>query len=83
MIPPSIFSSMTLAERTRAVGASLVLATLMAKVSLMSIPATSVAITCTLMEPTSAFNGVPLKVWVAASKLSQVGRAEPSLKVAV
>ena len=62
MIPPSIFSSMTLAERTMAVGASLVLATLMVKASLIIIPAASVAATCTLIEPTSPFNGVPLKV---------------------
>ena len=82
MMPPSIFSSMTLAERTTPVGASLVLATLMVKVSLIALPAASVAVTCMLIEPTSAFNGVPVKAWVVASKLSQEGRAEPSLKIA-
>ena len=71
------------AVRVILLGASLVLATAMEKVSLMATPAASVAVICTLMEPTSAFNGVPLKVWVEVLKLSQVGREEPSLKVAV
>jgi hypothetical protein len=35
------------------------------------------------MAPTSALVGVPLKVWVVALKLSQLGKAPPPASVAV
>ena len=45
--------------------------------------APSVAVTRTVIAPTSPLAGVPEKVRVAASKLSQAGSAEPSARVAV
>ena len=46
-------------------------------------PAWSIAVTRTPVFPTFAFAGVPLKVRVAALKLSQDGRAEPSERAAL
>ena len=62
---------------TASVGASLTLITLNAKSSNTLAPAVSVAVTRTLITPTSLFNGMPLKVPVARSKRSQPGRAAP------
>ena len=64
------------------VGASLLLATVMAKVSLAErLP--SEVVTVTLTVPTSPLRGVPETVRVAALKLSQLGRALPLARVAV
>jgi hypothetical protein len=52
----------------------------MLKVSLAARPPRSVAVTLTPYVP--AVVGVPLKVRVAALKLSQAGSAEPSAAVA-
>ena len=52
-------------------------------VSLAARPPRSVAVALTLSVPTSAAVGVPLKVRVAALKLSQAGSGEPSAAVAV
>ena len=65
------------------VGVSFTLATVTSKLSLTLKPAASVAVTLRLTGPTSAFSGVPLKVRVAASKLSHCGNAEPSLWLAL
>ena len=63
-------------------GVSLTLATSSVKSpNAPSLP--SHAVTRTLIEPTSALAGVPLKVWVPESKLSQVGSAAPEASVAV
>ena len=79
---PSAFSSMAVADRLTAVGSSLVLTTVRVKVSeALRLP--SEAVTVTLITPTSSLSGVPLKVWVAASKLSHEGRAESLLKLAL
>ena len=43
----------------------------------------SVAVTLTVITPTLAFDGVPLKVWVAALNASHDGRALPSERLAV
>ena len=59
-------------------GASFVLFTVTVNTSLAIAPARSVAVTRTSRLPTLAFNGVPLKVSVLASKASQEGRALPS-----
>ena len=63
-------------------GRSLALATSSAKVSSPCSPEPSVAITRMASSPTSALVGVPLKVRVVASKLSQPGSAEPSARFA-
>ena len=68
---------------TPPVGKSLVLATTMSKVSLTVPPWPSLAVTFTCRVPTSAFSGVPLNLRVVASKLSQLGNAEPSSNVAL
>ena len=68
---------------TVTVGASLTLVTVTANTSDALAPAASVMVTSTLTMPTSAFDGVPLKVCVAASKLNHVGKALPSASVAV
>ena len=79
--PPLIFSSIAVADKVTAVGSSLVLITVKVKVSLaVKAPSEPVILTC--KAPTSAFNGVPVKVRVAASKLNQAGRAVLSLKLA-
>jgi len=64
------------------VGASLMFSTVSANVLLMLAPAASVAVTLTEIVPTSPFAGVPVKVRVVASKLSQAGRALPFASVA-
>jgi len=66
-----------------AVGASLVLTTVSVKLldALALLP--SVAVTFTVMAPTSPLAGVPLKVRVATLKLSQPGSAEPLASVAL
>ncbi len=58
------------------VGASLVLATVSTNWSSTKAAEPSVARTVIVTGPTSAFAGVPEKVRVAASKLSQAGRPE-------
>ena len=64
------------------VAASLVLETVIAKVSLAErFP--SEAETVTLIVPTSPLRGVPEKLRVAELKLSQLGRGDPSARVAV
>ncbi len=55
----------------------------MVKVSLAVPPLPSLAVTRISRLPTSPLTGVPLKVRAAASKLSQLGKAGPSAKVAV
>ena len=64
------------------VGASLVLLTVSSKVSLTVPPLPSSAVTAILKIPTSSLVGVPLKVAVLALKLSQLGKGEPSARVA-
>ena len=61
----------------------MVLATVMANTSETLAPARSVAVTLTLMLPTSPLRGVPLKVRVGASKASQVGSGAPPASVAL
>ena len=68
---------------TATVGASLTLVTVTANTSEALVPAASVMVTSTFTMPTSAFNGVPLKVCVPALKLNHAGSALPSAKVAV
>ena len=68
---------------TAPVGASLTLATDMLKVPLPTLTAVSVAMTLTSTLPTCGSPGVPVKVRVAALKLSQAGKADPSARVAV
>ena len=58
------------------VGASLLLLITISKLSLMMPPLPSSAVTVTVVVPTSAFNGVPVKVRVAALKLSQPEASE-------
>jgi len=65
------------------VGASLVLATPMLNEVLALAPAMSLAVTTTLSEPTSPLAGVPENVPLEASKLSQLGSADPSACVAL
>ena len=65
------------------IGASLVLVTVMVKVSVAVALLPSVAVTFTSMAPTSPLAGVPLKVRVLASKLIQLGRALSLDRVAV
>ncbi|MCY1361852.1 hypothetical protein D9M68_257430 [compost metagenome] len=67
VVPPVVVSS----------GASLTAATTMLKVAETVPPWPSSAITWRLRVPASLSVGVPLKVRVAASKLSQAGRAPP------
>ena len=67
------WSAMALAS----VGASLVFSTVTLKVSVISSPALSVAVTSTSNELTSPLAGVPEKVRVAASNFSHSGRAPP------
>ena len=64
------------------VGASLVLAATMLKVSLTEPPLPSSAVTSMFSVPTSPLSGVPLKVRVAASKLSQAGSNPPPVRSA-
>ena len=59
------------------VGASLTLATTMLKVSETVPPLPSLAVTSIEIVPISEFDGVPLKVRVRGSKLSQAGNAPP------
>ncbi|ROZ64936.1 hypothetical protein EEB15_27690 [Ramlibacter sp. WS9] len=65
------------------VGASLVFATAMSKVSLAVGPAPSLAVTVTLSVPTSPLPGVPLNVRVVPSNVNQAGRAPPPNSVAL
>ncbi len=65
------------------VGASLTLATAKSNVASAVAPALSVAVTLTLIVPTSSLAGVPSKVPVAASKLNHAGIAVPSERVAL
>jgi hypothetical protein len=67
---------------TEATGASLTLATLTMKSWVAVAPEVSVAVTRMLSAPTSSFRGVPEKVWVTGSKLSQAGSGLPSASVA-
>ena len=71
------------ASGSATVGMSLLLSTVTRKSSDTAAPAESVAVTRRSIAPTSAFSGVPLKVRVVASKLSQDGRAAPLLSEAV
>ena len=64
------------------VGASLVLFTTTLKTLLTPAKEVSVAVTRSESVPTLAFSGVPLKVRVAALKLSHVGSAVPSARLA-
>ena len=65
------------------VGASLVLATVTVNSSLTEALLPSVAVTLTVIVPTSPLAGVPLKVRVAGLKLSQLGSALPFDSVAL
>ena len=60
----------------------MVLVTVRLKVSVIAKLPLSVAVTLTAITPTLAFNGVPLKVRVAALNASHDGRALPSERVA-
>ena len=63
---------------------ALLLPTVMVKVSLARRLPLSVAVTVTFKVPaTVPDGGVPLKVWVEALKLSQLGSAPPPSKVAL
>ena len=64
-------------------GASLRLATVIAKSTKAVAPAPSAAVTRTLKAPTSALDGVPLKVALVVLKFSQAGSAAPEVSVAV
>ena len=64
-------------------GASLTLLTVRTKSLKALAPCESVAVTRTVMEPTSAFAGVPLKWRLPASKTSQAGSNAPPGSVAV
>ena len=64
------------------VGASLTFATVISNVSDTEALLPSVAVTLTEIVPTLLFAGVPLKVRVPASKLNQVGKLDPSERVA-
>ena len=68
---------------TLTTGASLVLATVSANVTLACAPARSVAVTRRLKAPTCSLAGVPLKVRVAALNESQLGKPLPLASVAV
>ena len=61
----------------------MVFVTVRLKVSLMAALPLSVAVTFTAIVPTSPFNGVPLKVRVAALNASHDGNALPSESVAL
>ena len=63
------------------IGLSGVLLTVRIKISLIVL-VPSETVTFTFMVPTPALFGVPLKVLVAGSKLSHVGRSESSPRVA-
>ncbi|MOA68894.1 hypothetical protein D3C78_1967500 [compost metagenome] len=65
------------------VGASLVLATVRVKVVLALRLPLSVAVTRTSRLPTSICAGVPLKVRVPTSKISQSGNASPLARLAL
>ncbi len=65
-----------------ATGPSLVLLTVTWKSCVAVAPAVSVAVTRIVSEPTSSFRGVPEKVRVPGSKLSQEGNRLPSASVA-
>src|SRR3989337_2432496 len=67
---------------TEATGASLMLAMLIVKFWEALAPDVSVAVTRTASAPTSSFKGVPEKLLVAGSKLSQAGSGLPSASVA-
>ena len=82
-VPPAAFSSTVFADSAMSVGASLVLVTVSVKLSSTDRLPRSAALTLTLIVPTSPLAGVPLKVRVAALKLSQVGSALPSASVAL
>jgi hypothetical protein len=71
------------ANERLATGASLVSTTSRVKVCDAEAPLVSVAVTRRVMVPTFTFSGVPVNVWVAASKVSQAGSGLPSAKVAV
>ncbi len=58
-------------------GTSLVSATVRVKLSVTVPPLPSLAVTSMVIIPTSPSAGVPLKVRVTASKLSQAGNAPP------
>src|SRR6185503_8462428 len=70
------------AMTAEATGPSLVLATVTVKSWEAVAPALSVAVTRIWSAPTSPLSGVPENVLVAGSKLSQAGRALPSVRVA-
>ncbi len=80
---PGISSVMAMDGGAVITGASLTALTTMSKVSLTLPPLPSLAITSMLSVPTLALPGVPLKVRVAASKLSQAGSAPPPASCAV
>ena len=65
-----------------AVGSSFVLLTVISRVSLTAALYTSVAVTVTLIVPTSAFLGVPDNTPVALLIDNQDGNGEPLAKVA-
>ncbi len=71
-----------LAMLPASVGASSTFATVSVNSSLTCAPEPSVAVTRTLIAPTSTFAGVPLKVWVLVSNVSQVGSVPPEASVA-
>ena len=63
-------------------GASFVFVIVMEKVSETLSEPLSVAVTVTSVTPTSEFLGVPVKVFVAALKLSHEGRSAPLKRAA-
>ena len=80
----ALFSAVVLGVRAMSTtGASFTLVTVKSNAVDTVAPAWSVAVNFKLTTPTSAFNGVPLKVLVVALKLNQVGSGVPSLRLAL
>src|SRR5258706_197715 len=79
---PVVAFSFTTMVSAAATGASLLLATLMSKMSEAEALDPSVAVTLIETAPTSSFSGVPLKVRVDGLKESHDGNTVPSARVA-
>ncbi len=81
--PGPVVRSTRDSDSSRSAGASGTFATVIVKESSAQAPLGSSARSATVSSPTSPSPGVPLKVRVAASKLSHAGSGVPSLRVAV
>ena len=82
MLSPPVPLSLA-GSRTGNVGASggVLSMTAMSKLLSALAPLRSVAVTLTVIAPASLLPGVPLNVWVAASKVSHDGRVETSARM--